>query len=78
MLSTLPYTKAYGYQMRISCASPSGETVWRSGCPKSSSNRISLKAGDELVVVAATKKRQILAKKRDRRAEFLKAMDQFR
>jgi antitoxin component of MazEF toxin-antitoxin module len=36
-----------------------------------------LKAGDELSVVAASKK-EIVVEKRDRRAVFLKAMDQFR
>jgi antitoxin MazE len=45
--------------------------------PKALVESMGLKAGDELSVVAASKK-EIVVEKRDRRAEFLKAMDQFR
>ena len=45
--------------------------------PKALVESMGLKAGDELSVVAASK-REIVVEKRDRRAEFLKAMDQFR
>jgi antitoxin MazE len=44
--------------------------------PKALVEALGLKAGDELSVVAASKK-EIVVAKRDRRAEFLKAMEQF-
>ena len=44
--------------------------------PKALVESMGLKAGDELSVVAASKK-EIVVEKRDRRAEFLKAMEQF-
>ncbi len=44
--------------------------------PKALVESMGLKAGDELSVVAASKK-EIVVEKRDRRAEFLEAMQQF-
>jgi antitoxin MazE len=45
--------------------------------PKALVESMGLKAGDEVSVVAASK-REIVVEKRDRRAEFLQAMSQFR
>ena len=53
------------------------ETAWRSGCPKRSSNRFGIEGWRRTERVAASK-REIVVEKRDRRAEFLKAMDRFR
>ena len=44
--------------------------------PKALVEALGLKAGDELSVVAASKD-EIVVEKRDRGAEFLKAMEQF-
>lgn len=44
--------------------------------PKALVESMGLKAGDELSVVAASK-REIVVEKRDRRAEFLKAIAEF-
>ena len=44
--------------------------------PKVLVDELHLAPGDELKVVSATKK-EIVVEKRDRRAEFLKAMEQF-
>ncbi|HEY1452394.1 MAG TPA: AbrB/MazE/SpoVT family DNA-binding domain-containing protein [Roseiarcus sp.] len=44
--------------------------------PKALVDELHLSPGDELVVVSASKK-EIVVEKRDRRAEFLKAMEQF-
>ena len=44
--------------------------------PKSLVEELGLKAGDELSVVSASKD-EIVIEKRDRGAEFLKAMEQF-
>ena len=44
--------------------------------PKALVESMGLKAGDEIKVVAANKK-EIVVEKRDRREEFLKAMEQF-
>jgi antitoxin MazE len=44
--------------------------------PKALVEALGLKAGDELSVVAASKG-EIVIQKRDRAAEFLKAMEQF-
>jgi antitoxin MazE len=44
--------------------------------PKALVESMGLKVGDELRVVEASKK-EIVVEKRDRRAEFLKAMEQF-
>lgn len=45
--------------------------------PKVLVDELHLAPGDELEVVSASKK-EIVVEKRDRRAEFLKAMEQFR
>ena len=45
--------------------------------PKALVDELQLAPGDELSVVAASKK-EIVVEKRDRRAEFLNAMEQFR
>jgi len=44
--------------------------------PKALVEALGLKAGDELSVLAASRG-EIVVEKRDRRAEFLKAMEQF-
>jgi antitoxin MazE len=44
--------------------------------PKALVDALHLAPGDELEVVSASKK-EIVVEKRDRRAEFLKAMEQF-
>jgi antitoxin MazE len=44
--------------------------------PKALVDGLRLKAGDELRIVAASTN-EIVVEKRDRRAEFLKAMEQF-
>jgi len=44
--------------------------------PKALVEALGLKAGDELSVIAASRG-EIVVEKRDRRAEFLKAMEQF-
>jgi antitoxin MazE len=44
--------------------------------PKALVDELHLVPGDELQVVSASKK-EIVVEKRDRRAEFLKAMEQF-
>jgi antitoxin MazE len=44
--------------------------------PRALVEALGLKAGDELSIVAASKD-EIVVEKRDRRAEFLKAMEQF-
>jgi antitoxin MazE len=44
--------------------------------PKALVDELHLAPGDELQVVSASKK-EIVVEKRDRRAEFLKAMEQF-
>jgi antitoxin MazE len=54
---------------------------WGSGLavrlPKALVDELQLAPGDELNVVSASKM-EIVVEKRDRRAEFLKAMEQFR
>jgi antitoxin MazE len=45
--------------------------------PKRLVDKLGLKAGDELTVVAATKKK-LAVEKHDRQAEFLKPIEQFR
>lgn len=45
--------------------------------PRELVNKLGLKAGDELTVVAATKEK-IAVEKHDRRAAFLKSIEQFR
>jgi antitoxin MazE len=44
--------------------------------PKALVDELQLAPGDELKVVSA-KKKEVVVEKRDRRAEFLKAMEQF-